>query len=137
MSESGVTTGNESTIPVAPEFFVRDLSASLGFYIQALGFRAVRTEASFAVVALGDAYVLLAVADKTTPSTREWPAIAARRIGCNIRIMVDDIEAIHRRVSKHGVAVVHEIGDREFGLRDFIVADPDGFLLRFAAPIAR
>ena len=26
-------------------------------------------------------------------------------------------------------------GDRDYGLRDFIVLDPDGFGVRFAAPI--
>jgi hypothetical protein len=32
-----------------------------------------------------------------------------------------------------GARVVSPIGDRYYGLRDFTIADPDGFGLRFAS----
>jgi hypothetical protein len=31
---------------------------------------------------------------------------------------------------------VTAIGDRYYGLRDFTIADPDGFGVRFASPLA-
>jgi hypothetical protein len=37
-------------------------------------------------------------------------------------------------VQAAGVPVVVPIGDRGYGLRDFTVADPDGFGIRFASP---
>ena len=40
---------------LAPELFVRDLESSLAFYTDRLGFRVVRSEANFAVLALGEA----------------------------------------------------------------------------------
>ncbi len=132
-----VLSGNEARIPVAPEFFVRDFDASLRFYRERLGFRIVREEPGFAVIARDDAYVLLAMADETAPGVREWLASGPRGVGMNTRIMLDGIDELYQSVSSDGVTVVQEIGDREYGLRDFMISDPDGFLLRFASPIRR
>jgi uncharacterized glyoxalase superfamily protein PhnB len=49
--------------------------------------------------------------------------------------MVDDVDEIYERAKANGVRIVHEIRDRPYGLRDFILADADGFMLRFAAPV--
>lgn len=43
--------------------------------------------------------------------------------------------AINDRVRAAEVNIMREIGDREYGLRDFIVRDQFGFRLRFASPI--
>jgi hypothetical protein len=34
-----------------------------------------------------------------------------------------------------GARVIIPIGDRYYGLRDFTIADPDGFGVRFASPL--
>ncbi len=136
MSEP-TATGNESTIPIAPELFVRDIDASLRFYVEQLGFRTVRRESSFAVVVLGDAHLLLATPDEAVPAMESWLASGPRGVGLNIRIMVDAVDALYQLASDRGATVVREIDDRVYGLRDFIIADPDGFLLRFASPIER
>lgn len=125
-------TGNERDIPVAPEFLVADLALSLGFYTDRLGFRLIRREDGFAVVALGDAHVLLAV--PKDPKMRAWLASGLRGAGVNVRIMVDDVDAMYGRASAADGPVVFKIKDQAYGLRDFMVADPDGYLLRFASP---
>jgi predicted enzyme related to lactoylglutathione lyase len=126
--------GNERFIPVAPEFFVRDVAASVAFY-QSLGFAALRHEPDFAVVGLGDAHVLLAAEELGRGQLGD--GAAPRGLGVNVRIMIEDVDAMRERVAAAGASVVHEIADRPYGLRDFITADPDGFLLRFAAPVRR
>ena len=136
MSEP-TAAGNESTIPIAPELFVRDIDASLRFYVEQLGFRTIRRESGFAVVALGDAHLLLATPDETVPAMASWLASGPRGVGIHIRIMVDAVDALYQLASASGATVVQELDDRAYGLRDFIVADPDGFLLRFASPIER
>ena len=136
MSEA-ITTGNESTIPIAPELFVRDIDASLRFYVEQLGFRTVRRESGFAVVALGDAHLLLATPDETVQAMANWLAAGPRGVGVHIRIMVDAVDALYQRASASSATVVRGLDDRAYGLRDFIIADPDGFLLRFASPIER
>ncbi len=136
MSEP-TATGNDSTIPIAPELFVRDIDASLRFYVEQLSFRTVRRESGFAVVALGGAHLLLATPDESVPAMGSWLASGPRGVGLNIRIMVDAVDALYQLASDRGATVIQEIDDRVYGLRDFIIADPDGFLLRFASPIER
>lgn len=116
--------------PVAPEMFVRDVAASVRFYAEELGFDALRVEPDFAVLALGEAVIMLAhegLYGSALP--------VARGGGLDIRIMVPDVDEMYRRARDRGVRVVHEIGDRYYGLRDFIIGDPDGFRLRFASPV--
>jgi catechol 2,3-dioxygenase-like lactoylglutathione lyase family enzyme len=125
------SAGNEPFVTVAPEFFVRDIQASAAFY-QRLGFSALRQEPGFAVMGLGAAHVLLAAEGMASSS---WLASGPRGVGLNIRIMVDDADAAFERASDAGARLVSPIADRDYGLRDFIIADPDGFLLRFAAPV--
>jgi catechol 2,3-dioxygenase-like lactoylglutathione lyase family enzyme len=119
----------ERLLPVAPEFFVRDIERSIAFYGR-LGFATVRQEPDFAVIALReDVHVLLAAEQHTS---REWLSAGPRGIGLNIRIMVDDVDAVYQRAKDAGAPIIQEIADRDYGLRDFILLDPDGFALRFA-----
>ena len=136
MSEP-TAAGNESTIPIAPELFVRDIDASLRFYVEQLGFRTVRRGSGFAVVARGDAHLLLATPDETVQAMANWLAAGPRGVGVHIRIIVDAVDALYQRASASSATVVRGLDDRAYGLRDFIIADPDGFLLRFASPIER
>jgi len=124
--------GNEPLVKVAPEFFVRDVAAAVRWYVDKLGFVMLRQEPDFAVVALGEAHVLLAH-ESIAPDRAQ---LATRGAGVNVRIMVDDVDAIYERAKASGVRIVHDIADRYYGLRDFILADADGFMLRFAQAIA-
>lgn len=134
-----MTAAGKPLIAVAPEFFVRDLDASLRFY-EGLGFIIVRRDAHFAVVALGGALVLLAMeeavpGEHAAAAVRPWLASGPRGVGVNVLVMVDDVDAMYRRAREIGATIFWEIADRYYGLRDFILADPDGFLLRFASPV--
>ena len=50
----------------------------------------------------------------------------------NVRVMVPNVDDLWALASRLGVRVVLPIADRYYGLRDFTVADPDGFGIRFA-----
>jgi len=133
-----VTLDPREVVPVAPEFFVSDVGAAIQFYTDKLGFRLVRLEPEgepnprtiFAIVALGEAHILLA-----NESLYAGGHLRERGAGVDIRIMVPDVDAIYERCHENSVAIVHDIADRYYGLRDFIIADPNGFRLRFAAPL--
>ena len=118
--------GNEPLVKVAPEFYVRDLATSLSFY-EKLGFVRLRVERDFAVLGLGDAHVMLA--------TFREPPSQEPRLEVNVRIMVDNVDEMYGRAVGAGGRIPVAIANRDYGLRDFIVADPDGFCLRFASPI--
>lgn len=119
--------------PLAAEFFVRDVAASIPFYRDRLGFEVVEERPDFAVVALGGAFLLLAQDTLYIPAGGMTGS--DRGLGMDVRIMVAEVDVVYDQVRTAGVAIVHEIGDRDYGLRDFIIRDLDGFRLRFAAPL--
>jgi catechol 2,3-dioxygenase-like lactoylglutathione lyase family enzyme len=58
--------------------------------------------------------------------------------GINLQIEVADVDALHARVAAAGLTFVVPLEDRwyrrganEHGNRQFVAADPDGYLLRF------
>ncbi len=105
------------------EVFVRDLARSVAFY-RALGFELVSEKAGFATVAWDGCELFL---DEHPEGV--FPAGVTLP---NVRIMVPDVDAHWTRAQSLGARVLAPIGDRVYGLRDFTVADPDGFGLRFA-----
>ena len=50
----------------------------------------------------------------------------------NIRVMVPNVDDCWKMARESGARIVVPIGDRYYGLRDFTIADPDGFGVRFA-----
>lgn len=102
-----------------------DLDQAIAFYLS-LGFELLRRTGGFAVVHWRGQRLFLAE-DPRAPATPRWT---------QLRIMVDDVDALWHRVAALGIAPVHAIGDRFHGLRDFTVADPSGFQIRFAQALA-
>jgi catechol 2,3-dioxygenase-like lactoylglutathione lyase family enzyme len=98
-----------------------DLERSLAFYLS-LGFELLRRSGPFAVVHWRGQRLFLAE-NPDAPSAPRWTSL---------RIMVDDVDAVWQHAWSLGLEPVHAIGDRFYGLRDFTVAAPDGFELRFA-----
>jgi catechol 2,3-dioxygenase-like lactoylglutathione lyase family enzyme len=104
------------------ELIVPELAGAGAFYTS-LGFTVERQTADFMALR-GHGCRLFLARDPMVHS----PSVH----GCNLRIVVDDVDAVHRRVVEAGVPVAREPADRGYGLRDFNVADPHGFGLRFA-----
>jgi catechol 2,3-dioxygenase-like lactoylglutathione lyase family enzyme len=134
-------TITERLAPVAPEFFVRDVDASIEFYVDKLGFTLVRADPegdgrhSFAVLARGEAEFLFVHESALGPANRAalpYP----RAAGVDIRLMVEDVDGVYASVRARGVDVVLTLDDRPYGLRDFIISDADGYRIRFAQRIA-
>ncbi len=48
-------------------------------------------------------------------------------------VIVNDVDAYYEKVKAAGAEMIFEIGDRPYGMRDFMVADPDGNRLSFGA----
>lgn len=106
------------------EVMVRDLERSLALYT-ALGFAVERRDGGFAVLRWGERRLFLAAhADLAAPS---GPTRA------NLRILVPDVDRLWLLAQAQGMSVERPIADRDYGLRDFTVVDPDGFGLRFAS----
>jgi uncharacterized glyoxalase superfamily protein PhnB len=123
---------------LAVELFVPDVAEAARFYSDVFGFELLRIEqhagepAVFAISALGEAVVMFML-DRYYAGARA--DLDYRGSGIDVRIMVADVDDYYARCHAAGLQVMHDIGDRDYGLRDFIVRDPNGFRLRFATPL--
>ncbi len=123
---------------LVPEFDCSDFEASLSFYVGVLGFklRYDRTEAKFAYLEREGAELMLEELSPESWLTEEMTRPFGR--GINFQIEVSDVAALRDAVRAAGVAVYQEIEDAWYragsvyvGNRQFLVQDPDGYLLRF------
>jgi catechol 2,3-dioxygenase-like lactoylglutathione lyase family enzyme len=113
----------DSAEQLGVELPVRDLQRSLAFY-RGLGFHVLREEKTFAVVAWEDHRLFL-------DQKSDLPEAPATPV-MNVRVMVPDVDRVWQWVNELGLRVVASVGDRLYGVRDFTIADPDGFGVRFA-----
>lgn len=111
---------------LAVEIYVRDLRLSLEFY-QKFGFKLLRQEPDFAELAWKDS-VLMLEEFKQMPSPPPFPL-------ANIRVMVPNVDDYRALAKEMGVRIFREIGDRDYGLRDFTLVGPDGIGIRFATEL--
>ena len=128
------------TAALVPELDVSDLEASLAVYCGVLGFqiRYRRPEDRFAYLARDGAELMLEEAAGPGRRFRTAPLEAPFGRGMNLQIRVADAADLLRRARAAGLQIVLDLEERwyrrdgdEAGNRQFIVADPDGYLLRF------
>ena len=137
--------------PLVPELDVTDLDASLQFYVDVVGFTVAfeRRPERFAYLALEGAEVMLQEAAGPGRRFRTAPLERPFGRGVNLQIAVGDVDAVLASVLRAGVQPFVPIEDRWYdidvvapsgrwsisgpgraGNRQFVVADPDGYLLR-------
>jgi catechol 2,3-dioxygenase-like lactoylglutathione lyase family enzyme len=124
---------------LVPELVCSDLEASLRFYTDVLGFLVVyaRPEERFVYLDREGAQIMLEEPTGRGFVNGELTKPYGR--GVNFEIEVADVEALLARVQAAGAEIWlpmeekwYRRGEMEAGNRQFIVADPDGYLLRFA-----
>ena len=103
--------------------YVGDIKKSSEFY-RSYGFEVLRDEGTFMEFKWEDARLFLS----EIPGT---PSPPANSIG-NLRVMVPDVDKYWHLANEEGATILSPIEDRYYGLRDFIIAGPDGLALRFA-----
>ncbi len=116
-----------TTEQLVVEVYARDLPRSLEFY-RTLGVEVLAIEPDFAVLTWEDHQFFLE-ARSDLPAPIGLPQ-------ANVRIMVADVDRNWMLAQQLGAAVIKPIADRDYGLRDFTIADPDGFGLRFGTRLA-
>jgi catechol 2,3-dioxygenase-like lactoylglutathione lyase family enzyme len=106
------------------EIFVRDATRAQVFY-QQLGFELREDRGTF-VVLTWEGHELFLDQRSGLPTPPSVPQ-------ANVRVMVADVDAYWSRAQAMGAQVLAPIADRDYGLRDFTILDPDGFGLRFGS----
>jgi catechol 2,3-dioxygenase-like lactoylglutathione lyase family enzyme len=124
----------EPTEQLVTEIVVKDIQRSTSFY-RLLGFTLLRDGGDFVELTWEDHRLFLAQpsAFHEVDSAKLSPVLQFPR--ANVRVMVPNVDDYWSRVNKMGAQIIVPIADRYYGLRDFIVADPDGFGLRFASKL--
>jgi catechol 2,3-dioxygenase-like lactoylglutathione lyase family enzyme len=134
------------TAPLVPELDVTDLDASLAFYCDVLGFqvRYLRPEERFAYLKREGAELMLEEAAGPGRRFRTAPLERPFGRGANFQIQVTDAPGLVERVRGAGAPILIDLedrwyrrGDGEVGNRQFVVVDPDGYLLRFFEDLGR
>ncbi len=125
---------------LVPELMVSDLAASLRFWRGLCGFSVAweRPEDGFACLDLGGARVMLEQAE--WPGQRRWRTGPLERpfgrgihleIGAPVAPILGALEAAGWPLFVPLEEVFYRVGAEEVGVRQFLVQDPDGYLLRF------
>ena len=123
----------DSTEQLVTEIVVRDIKRSTKFYRE-LGFKVLREAGDFVELSWEDHQLYIAELsayheiDSDDVELSEPPKFPL----ANIRIMVPNVDDYWKLVKELRAQIVIPIADRYYGLRDFIISDPDGFGVRFA-----
>lgn len=124
---------------LVPELMVTDLGNSLGFWVHCLGFEVAyqRPEDGFAYLDLNGAQVML---EQIDPDVGQWltaPLTKPFGRGINLQIDVAAVAPITQKLGQAGFPLYRACKDTwyradnvEVGQREFIVQDPDGYLVR-------
>ncbi|CBJ91747.1 Glyoxalase [Xenorhabdus nematophila ATCC 19061] len=124
---------------MVPELTVTDFVASLDFYQRILGFGILirRGNPDFVYLGLGEAQLMLEALHDSGWNTGELNKPLGR--GINLQIEVDDVTPILTNLEINGITLYRPlkdnyywIGDTQACQREFLVQDPDGYLLRFS-----
>jgi catechol 2,3-dioxygenase-like lactoylglutathione lyase family enzyme len=136
---------------LVPELNVTTLAASLRFYREVLGFRVLFERPVERFAYLERDGVELMLQEAAGPGRRVRTAALERPCGrgVNFQLRVEDVDTVHARAVAAGVEVVVPIevrwyrvdvtetggrwqrrGPTEAGNRQFVLADPDGYLWR-------
>ena len=127
-----------------PELSVTNLENSLKFY-QTIGFKTEyeRPEQKFVFLSLGEIQFMLqeiTESDKWDVAPLSYPF----GNGINFQLEVDDVNKIYEALVNNNYKIAFEIeenwyrqDDQLLGNKEFLVQDPDGYLLRFSEDLGQ
>ena len=124
---------------LVPELSITDYQKTLHFYTEILGFKIEyqREEEGFACLSLGESQIMIDQIGLTrTWMTGELEYPLGR--GINLQIEVPDVDKLLKRLHQNNISLFMELEEKwyrkddvEVGNKQFLVQDPDGYLLRF------
>ena len=120
---------------LTPNLLVADVERSLRFYVDILGFARGMTVPEAPPLVFGSVVsgsVEIFFNEKAT-AVKEYPAFAGKPIGLTgtMFIEMEQIEALHERL-KSILPIVMPFVTQWYGLKEFAIADPDGYVITFA-----
>ena len=122
----------DPTEQLVTEIAVRDIRRSVTFY-RRLGFELLRDGGDFVELTWEDHRLFLAELSAFRDARGAALATPPRFPLANVRVMVPNVDEYWKLANDIGARIIVPVADRYYGLRDFTIADPDGFGVRFAS----
>jgi len=109
------------TLSVIPVFHVKDVDASIHFYTDVLGFVQSFRYGTYVGLKIGSCEIHIC------PPDDRGPGIG----GGNAYLICDEVDEYFAKIKAAGATPKSEPADRMYGMRDFVIFDPDGNQLSF------
>jgi len=123
---------------IVPELGISDIKKSLHFYVDILGFsiKYSRPEDNFAYLVFEDNELML---EQNNGNWSVGELIQPFGRGINLEIEVSNLDLILDKIRTHNVNLFKEpfkssykAENKAYNVKEFLVQDPDGYLLRFS-----
>ncbi|NQZ14107.1 MAG: VOC family protein [Alphaproteobacteria bacterium] len=123
-----------------PELNCTDIEKSLAFYVDLLGFKILydRPESYFAMLERQGVQIMI---EQLSEHERRWIAAELKQPfgrGMNLQMRTKDVSDLYKKVENSPYNIFLPIEEKwyraediEVGNKQFIIQDPDGYLLRF------
>jgi len=121
---------------LTPNLVVASVERSLAFYVETLGFSrgtTVPDESPFVFASVTSGPVEIFFNDAAA-AIKEYPAFAGRPIGATGTLFIEmggGVDALHDRL-KPAVKIVMPLVTQFYGMREFAIEDPDGYVITLA-----
>jgi lactoylglutathione lyase len=120
---------------LTPNLLVANVERSLAFYEGVLGFErgfTVPEQSPFVFASVTGGAVEIFFND-AAGAIEEYPAFGGKPIGATgtMYIEVEGVDALHDRL-KPTVPIVMPLVSQFYGMREFAIEDPDGYVITFA-----
>ena len=124
---------------LTPNLIVSSVEQSLSFYEQVLGFTrgmTVPDHTPFVFASVTSGPVEVFFNDRSTVA-KESPQLAGKSMGGGntMFIEIDGIDSYHEEINAR-VKIVLPIVTQWYGMREFAIEDPDGYVITFAERVA-
>ena len=108
-----------------PGYGVADVTRAIEFYEGKLGFRVTfRNGEVFAIVARSGVEISLG---------QHRPGATAGTGACYVKLK--GVDALHEEFAARGVIMTHPLKTESYGMREFMITDPDGNTLNFGEAV--
>jgi len=118
---------------ITANLMVRDVDASLKFYLDVLGLKrqiTVPDQPLFVFVAVGSEAIEIFL-NKAEPASKAKPG------GMSLYVELEGVNQLLARVQQHNVKIEIPLNETFYGMREFAVLDPDGYVVIFAERIKK
>ncbi len=120
---------------LTPNLLVASVERSLAFYVDTLGFErglTVPEQSPFVFASVTGGPIEIFFNDAAT-AVKEYPAFSGKPLGATgtLFIELEGVDALHDRL-KSSVKIAMPLETKFYGMREFAIEDPDGYVITFA-----